>query len=319
MYENWMPYADAFKVLVHDNKDVSPIQKFYYLNSTLTHETAQLIKNLAIIDANYPVAWKLLQDRYENKRLITSAHVREIINIKLVSKEDANELRQFINTAISNFNALDVLNIQTPIHEIILSQLYIDRLDAKTKREWKLKNSTQDFPSLKDLFEFSENKCQALEALASSSSNKQKTVYERQKYKPVRHSSSYVAINSKVCECCNQPHTLYKCSKFINLSVSDKSKFVKDKKLCYNCLKLGRLVRNCSSRGCRICKGKHHTSLHISSQNNSFKSNSNNDSDSNQKSSSCSQDSPASHHSSSNTYCSLKSRAQSNSSFYSDC
>ncbi|XP_075213794.1 uncharacterized protein LOC142319999 [Lycorma delicatula] len=137
-----MPYADAFKVLVLDNKYVSPIQKFYYLNSTLTHEAAQLIKNLAVTDANYPVAWKLLQDRYENMRLIASAHVREIINIKLVSKEDANELRQFINTAISNFNALNVLNIQTPIHEVILSQLYIDKLDAKTKREWELKNST---------------------------------------------------------------------------------------------------------------------------------------------------------------------------------
>lgn len=271
-YETWLAYSDAFKVMVHNNENISTIQKFYYLVSTLKLEAAQLIKNLAITEANYPVAWQLLVDRYENKKLISSAYVGEILNIKSVVKEDASELRHFINTATSNLNALKALELDKPYHEIILEQLFRDRLDFKTRREWEMKNSTQTFPSLSDFFDFLEKKCQALESLVSSNTNssisnnkniKSKLAGDWSKQsRTAHHSSSFVVTGSKNCELCREQHSIYKCHKFSNLSIEQKTKFIRDNSLCYNCLRTGHILKNCTSSGCRICKRKHHTLIH---------------------------------------------------------
>jgi hypothetical protein len=43
-------------------------------------------------------------DRYVNKKLIAATHVRQLLGLKSISKEDVGEMRQFVNTFCSNFN-----------------------------------------------------------------------------------------------------------------------------------------------------------------------------------------------------------------------
>nr|CAD7399152.1 unnamed protein product [Timema cristinae] len=54
-----------------------------------------------------------IDDGYQNKRLIASSHIRQLLDIKPVQKETAVELLQFINNAKSNLNAVRPLNIPT--------------------------------------------------------------------------------------------------------------------------------------------------------------------------------------------------------------
>jgi hypothetical protein len=133
-YENWATFENIFKVMVDSQTDITSIEKFSYLLLALKGQAFQLVQGLPITTDNYSIAWNLLVDRYENKKLIAATHVRQLLGLKSISKEDVGEMRQFVNTFCSNSNALKALNIEQPLEDIILSQLLVERLDSQTRR-----------------------------------------------------------------------------------------------------------------------------------------------------------------------------------------
>jgi len=60
---------------------------------------------------SYTIAWKLLVERYENKRLIAASHIRQLLRLKYLHKESASEFAELVNTISKNVNALQALNI----------------------------------------------------------------------------------------------------------------------------------------------------------------------------------------------------------------
>lgn len=108
-YKQWLPYEDTFRSLIHNNEDIATVQKLQYLRASLRGEALKLIENLPITEANYSVAWQLLSDRYSNHTLIAASYIHEILNIRQVQRESSGELREFVNTASSNMNALQAM------------------------------------------------------------------------------------------------------------------------------------------------------------------------------------------------------------------
>ena len=86
--------------------------------------------------------------------------------------------------------------------------------------------------------------------------------------KQVRNASVSATVNSNsnlfsVCKCCKKSHRLWKCEVFLGYSYTDRFKFVKHEKLCFNCLVHGHQAKDCQmSLRCKTCKGKHHSLLH---------------------------------------------------------
>jgi len=76
---------------------------------------------------------------------------------------------------------------------------------------------------------------------------------------------SMVAVESSGCtKCSYTEHTPYGCQQFLDMSGLQRRSFVKEKSLCYNCLRPGRGVNRCKSTyKCRQCKGNHHSLLHV--------------------------------------------------------
>ena len=67
------------------------------------------------------------------------------------------------------------------------------------------------------------------------------------------------------CWLCKNNHRLMGCSSFKNKSISERRHFVKESKLCFNCLSKTHIVKDCkSSFICREqnCDKEHHTLLH---------------------------------------------------------
>lgn len=64
---------------------------------------------------------------------------------------------------------------------------------------------------------------------------------------------------------CDKDHKLWKCDEFLKMSTLDRTKYVQNKGLCFNCLSPGHMARACKSEGrCRVngCGKCHHTLLH---------------------------------------------------------
>jgi hypothetical protein len=80
-------------------------------------------------------------------------------------------------------------------------------------------------------------------------------------------SSSNAVIKS--CPKCNMEHSLQQCSQFLALSNGDRLNSLSNYKVCFNCFKPGHYANHCKKSGCKICKRKHNTLIHVSDFNKS--------------------------------------------------
>lgn len=65
------------------------------------------------------------------------------------------------------------------------------------------------------------------------------------------------------CVLCNGKHYLFGCDSFKHLSSIHKKQIVKEKHLCFNCLKSGHGSKNCrNKKNCLHCNKRHHSLIH---------------------------------------------------------
>ncbi|XP_077268718.1 uncharacterized protein LOC143900848 [Temnothorax americanus] len=94
-YEEWFSFFDGFHSIIHTNASISNVEKLQYLRGCLSGEASDVISSLEISELNYDVAWRLLKDRYNNKRVIIQTHVKAIIELPPMSKEIAITSREW--------------------------------------------------------------------------------------------------------------------------------------------------------------------------------------------------------------------------------
>jgi len=132
-----------------------------------------LIRNLQITNENFLVAWQLVTQRYNNKRIIAMLHAKHLCQMPQVRKGDASSLRQLINYVSSLMNALQALSLNVPVQDLMLNHLMLATLDPETQREWELITASRaDTPITAELVTFLESRCRALELLQTTQSLK---------------------------------------------------------------------------------------------------------------------------------------------------
>ena len=77
------------------------VQKLSYLELSLKGDAAQIVSSLLVTDANYDIAKRKLEERYNNKRSIVKAHLAAIHALPAVKKESSVELRKRINESMN--------------------------------------------------------------------------------------------------------------------------------------------------------------------------------------------------------------------------
>lgn len=70
-----------FRCSVHDNEDLSDIQKFTYLKGQLVEEAQELIKVTTVEGASFAPAVELLEKTYGHKDRIKVAHILNLANL----------------------------------------------------------------------------------------------------------------------------------------------------------------------------------------------------------------------------------------------
>ena len=71
-------FWDTYESVVHNNEELSDINKFTYLRSLLGHCTKNAI-GLALTSANYGEAVAILQKNFGNDKLIISKHMDTLL------------------------------------------------------------------------------------------------------------------------------------------------------------------------------------------------------------------------------------------------
>lgn len=288
-YDHWLEYRDTYMSLIHNSKEIDNVQKFHYLRSSLTGNALMVIKSLEFSSDNYLIAWELLENRYNNSRLLVQNHVKALFNTTSINKESSIQIRKLIDNILKNIRALNTLGEPTESWDTLIIYLITSKLDPCTEREWEnykstLTNSNESGTHLKlnDLIDFLKNRADVLETINMTHS-KLSTSDSHPKNRLSHHNKSHSFIStqnkqsnssnksnlkrSRNCSMCNANHPLYACNSFLNLSIKDKYDFLKQNKLCFNCLRAGHSLSECWFGPCKLCNQKHNSLLHTDHNN----------------------------------------------------
>ena len=77
-YTQWVPFWDQFTTLVDSKRDMTNVEKLSYLTLSLKGDAAQIVSSLLVTDANYDIAKRKLEERYNKKRSIVKAQLAAI-------------------------------------------------------------------------------------------------------------------------------------------------------------------------------------------------------------------------------------------------
>ncbi|XP_062704057.1 uncharacterized protein LOC134286461 [Aedes albopictus] len=256
---DWVSYRDAFRSLIHQNRELTDMDKFTYLRSSLTGEALQEVSTVELSAANYAVAWTALEERYHNEKLIVKAYLDAIFGIEPMRKESYEALSQLISDFEKNLQMLQKLGQDTNGWSTILVHMVCSKLGSVTLRFWESSHNSKNVPTYRNLMNFLKNHCAVLQSVGVS---KPPSAEVKKPKVSVSHSSTSFG---RCCFCSEAFHPAFMCKKFQKWKISERYDAVRKNGLCMNCLSSGHLARNCSKGSCRKCGRRHHTLLHAES------------------------------------------------------
>lgn len=257
-FMKWPTFSGLFTSLILNNGLIDNIQKLQYLKTHVSNEAAKLIDKLEITSDNFTIAWKLLTDRFENKRALCNRHLNELLNQPKMTFESAEQLKTLHDVSKACFALIKNASV-----EMVIINILTQKLDKETHKvyEQSLINPKEE-QKLEEFFTFIEKRFQVLEAVndmkqsnTTKDENKKQTIESR-----------------KRCLCCDEAHALYKCAKFKNLKVQERRTFVNEKQLCILCLQSNHRYNECFlKKMCSECGRKHNELLHFKIEENKKK------------------------------------------------
>lgn len=275
-YEEWQTFHDMFVSLIHENSTLAEVQKLHYLKSSLSGEPEILLRNLPITEANYSEAWNQLKRRYNNKRFNANEFLKTLFNQETIKYESASDIKHLLDTTSSCLKSLTNMGIDTTSWDVIIIHLVTSKLDSETRKMWEhrvglqAEKSNDDLPTWPQLTEFLETRFRALEMMNQSAPNINRSQHmekTQHSYQPTKPKSFHSAVQQNKCTMCSGSHNLYQCKQFNHLNPQERSSYVQEQRLCFNCLSPAHSVRGChQATCCRRCGRRHHTLLHFERQ-----------------------------------------------------
>ncbi|XP_055848250.1 uncharacterized protein LOC129913542 [Episyrphus balteatus] len=257
-YKDWPSFRDTFQSVVSNKPKLSPIRKFQFLISCLRGDALSLLSHLKVCDDTYEEAWEKLDKRFNRPRHIVNNFVKAFMDLPSVHTSNVSVLRKISDGADEIVRGLTSISSLT--RDPWLIYILINKLDFDTRQAWSEDYYSEDYPTINQLLDFLDRRCEALESCRTSTRESNPI-----KKPPVK---SMLASISIICQKCNANHGLTQCQMFLDMDVQARREFVKTNKLCFNCLRSGHPSARCQSKfRCKACNTRHHSLVHDDSIN----------------------------------------------------
>lgn len=141
--------------LVGENEDLTNVERMYYLKTCLTGDAARLVTNLKVKESTFSIAWKTLVSRYENQRVLISAQLDGLLELKPIKSKLAQELNTMMVTVTETLGAVEALDCPTQQWDPLLVKMLARLLDDETREEWEVQlGPSISYPTLQTFEEF---------------------------------------------------------------------------------------------------------------------------------------------------------------------
>ncbi|XP_065642134.1 uncharacterized protein LOC136073823 [Hydra vulgaris] len=119
--KNWQTFYENFDCAINKNMDFFDIQKMTYLRNLVKGQALSAITGLTLSNKNYSVALNILKNRFSNKQLLTSIHMKKLLSLeKIKDVRNISELRKMFDTIEIQIRSLENLSIDENMYGSIL-------------------------------------------------------------------------------------------------------------------------------------------------------------------------------------------------------
>lgn len=233
----WIPFRDMFLGLVHERDTMRPVKKMHYLKLYTTGEAADAIKHMPIDAEHYGLAWKRLEDRYHNPRILIDGYLDRFFNQPTVPLKNAMGIRRLIDITNETLHMIEKLGADTANWDPVFVHVLLNKIDCVTQQQWKEKlKASKNLVKLNEFLEFLETRYHVLDETMIKSNNNHANKFNghpnnnqrennnknghQQKFAPFRA----LATNTYPCPFCKLNHQPYNCEK---LKTSDNKEKLK--------------------------------------------------------------------------------------------
>ncbi|XP_050505282.1 uncharacterized protein LOC126883666 [Diabrotica virgifera virgifera] len=168
--DTWIGFFDLFNSLVHEDNNIPPVRKLFYLKSCLTGEAADIITSIESSAQNYDVAWNLLKERYDDRKFIRDSYIKSLIDTPCVSKEFSTHA--FLDHIQKYLRALKNLGEPIDSWDSFLVILLKYKFTNSLRERWEDHSNESRIPTMKQIMSFLNRKAQLENTRSQQSSIK---------------------------------------------------------------------------------------------------------------------------------------------------
>jgi hypothetical protein len=278
---HYRSFMDRFESAV-SSRALPEVQKFTYLQAALKGEAKDALQGLSCTASNYQAAMGILKKRFGDPALLIPMYAMKLVKMDPAKEGDAESLRSLLDGFQSAYRELRTLVTETyashvpeaesttELTELLLSPILEGKLPQSVHLEYVRR--TKDRFSVTKLLDFIEDEVVALRSLATIAKKPAPSHNQIPRSHPATSAfriASRTAPSSQPtpypCATCSSTSHVspFQCPKIKGLSVPGLRSLVRERALCYNCLRPSHSVISCPSlKGCGQCGQKHHTLLH---------------------------------------------------------
>ncbi|XP_065218644.1 uncharacterized protein LOC135844395 [Planococcus citri] len=263
---NFQNYRGLFENLVHNQSDLSNVQKLYYLKQSCIGDAKDLLRDFELEDELYVEAWNYMLSKFDNRRLVIRILFKKLIGVEPI--KTASQIRQLTDEIDIVMRGLKANKLECDgAFSRFVCFLVSTKLDNRTAVDWENSiSSNKEFPTYKEIEKFLRNRAfVADERQVESQQSKSKG----DKTKSERKTTATATLSKKPvppsvrCVVCNNNHFLNDCSTFLSKTPQERHKIVKSSELCRLCFNPHHHVTNCKRSKCKTCGASHHSLLHF--------------------------------------------------------
>ena len=110
---NFQGFWDSYNTTIHENEDISDVNKMAYLFGLLEGPARAAVKGFTMTSGNYKEVIDVLHERFGSKDVIISSHMDALLKLPLVNNLDTKRFRSVYDLIEQNIRGLKTLGISS--------------------------------------------------------------------------------------------------------------------------------------------------------------------------------------------------------------
>ena len=252
----WVPFWDSFESTIHNNPQLSAINKFNYLHPLLKKSALQAVAGLKITAANYDEAVAILKKRFGDKQKIIDKHMETLLHLDTVPSHNLGNLREFVDKVESHVRGLRALDVPSSSYGTLLSSIVMSKLPPDVRLVISRQEEDDKDRDFDKLLERVGEEVKARER-AGSMTHQHSTSRRTTRERPSALHTGGAVLS---CVYCGQGHHSETCKSVSD--IEERKQWLKKAGRCFICLRKFHIQRNCrSALRCSVCNERHHISI----------------------------------------------------------